>query len=255
MIMFCGKCGKEIPAGNMFCNYCGTRVASNDRDFSSQNPTNNFGKSDEREGNVRFGFSENVASAKNNQNLKIGLIAIGIIILIFIIISCLGRNQTEDNTETENTGGTYISSSSLSDDVVGTGEPSGDHSIKYDPPGGPLRLGESGYFSDNSVAFSLDVEKVSVEKNYGYTYVYVYCRVTNISDETCEYSPIFSVDLENDGIIASCGYSENSGKSLVPGKTISDKLSFHFDEDADTDIDNMTISTDFSSLDLSYDGE
>lgn len=249
MTMFCKKCGKDIPAGNMFCNYCGTRVDSNDRDFSSQNTTNSFGKSDEGGQNVRFGFSEDVVSAKNNQNLKIGLIAIGVIILICIIINLLGNHRTEDNTEMESTDGSNISSSE------NLSEPSGAHSIKYDPPGGPLRLGESGYFSDNSVAFSLDVEKVSVEKNYGYTDVYVYCRVTNISYETCEYNPIFDVNLENNGVIATCGYSENSGKSLVSGKTISDKLSFHFDEDADTDIDNMTISTDFSSLKLSYDGE
>ena len=254
MTMFCKKCGKEIPAGNMFCNYCGTRADLNDRDFSSQNTTNSFGKSDERDGNVGFGFSEDVVSAKNNQNLKIGLIAIGIIILICIIINLLGNHRTEDNTETENTemestdGSNISSSENLS-------EPSGNHSIEYDPHGGPLRLRESGHHFENSIAFSFDVEKVSVEKDYDHTYVYVYCWVTNTSDKTCEYSPVLSVDLENNGDISSCGYSEHIGMNLEPGETIVDKLYFYFDEDADTDIDNMTISTDFSSLKLSYDGE
>ena len=275
--MICRKCGRVIYEGSRFCNYCGERVDSYDGEDYTGSYTysenvgntgqlkykNNFGKIDALEDKSRDEIkrqNEAVSYQHKSSNLKIGMIVIGVIVFIIFISSCindLANQKPKERVTTQyNTYEDYISTSSSyqSDNVENIGEPSGDHSIEYDYSGGTLYLESGEFFSDETDTFELTIKRVSVEVKYGYTYVYVYCDVTNTSRDTCRYNPVMSVSLENDGVIDECLYSENMGNSLVSGKTISDKLTFTFDEYADTDIDNMTLSTDSSTVSLYYDG-
>ena len=193
--MYCRKCGTKMDDSAAFCIECG-ELTELSREFeTSQTKTNKFNIND---------------------------IVITILIFLFMIIvvtSCINNTNNSNHSNNASTANSYKTNynyNTYASSKSNYQEDSNSHSVRYSGSIGPLYASSKDSLFEQDKNFRIEVTGVDVKVQYGYTYIDVYCNVTNVSRSTCEFAAYSSLKLENDGIIRDLGTCKYGSGEFIP---------------------------------------
>jgi len=239
---FCKNCGYKINPKSKYCPKCGKYRGENN-------------KTDQSDNNI----CSSQTAVNNTNYIKPIIITIVSLIIFALMISQCDVNKFNVSSkrvpeyasmpEPDEDDYEYMYESTPS-------EPTGSHSVSYQTSLAPMFISStySWFWFGNDKSFTLEVTGVKVEVEYGYTYISVFCDVTNVSDISCQFEDA-SIEFDNNGVIKKYVTTRYGSSNINPGTTVKEKLEFTYPEGANTDIDKMVLKIDKASVELYYDGE